>query len=106
MNKAFGYVRCAVGDAASMTASIACQIDMISRASTDHGYHVQRVFVDIASGDANRVELERLLERATFDGLDALVVADVTRLTRRNADFLTLQARLGAQGVKIVSAAK
>lgn len=102
MNKAFGYVRCAVGDAPSMTASIAYQLNMISRASAVHGCNVQLVVVDITSGDATRVELDRLLERATLDGLDALVVADATRLTRKTADLLMLQARLGAQGVEIV----
>jgi len=51
-----------------------------------------------------QIELNRLLELTTFKELEAIVVADMRRLSRSRSDLVDLRDEPGALGVGLISA--
>jgi DNA invertase Pin-like site-specific DNA recombinase len=98
------YLRVAVDDGRALDAQRA----MLSRHLAARGWRADWVYVDVGDGGsaAERPALQRLLERVAVQGVDAVAVTDLDRLTRHAAWMLALSRDLVAAGVALYSAAQ
>jgi site-specific DNA recombinase len=87
--------------------SIEDQLRRLREFATARGRDVQSAFVffdEAVSGSSlARSGFERLMEKVRFREVDVVLVEDISRLSRDNADALTLYKTFAFYGVQVVA---
>lgn len=100
------YARVSTGEQAERDLSIPAQFRALRTMARNNNWGIAAEYQDVGSGKSfrERPGLVAAIRHATHtDGVEALVVHRVDRLSRNIYDYLTLKAKLRRLGIKIIS---